>query len=215
MPRLAYPNFPVLLDHLDGLSGDPSISLLVSPRTLYILQNAVLGLLRERAFYANTRFGEQYAPVDEDDDGWALYISSLADLERDITEIEMENFTIQLHQGQDISTTIYVARYMIVGDIIIATVLVGASGTGLAGYPITLDSISPDILFPKYAIMVGSGMFYDYGSQFSSVTALAYGACSDKLAFIGDGAANYLGLSPAITIAVNDAFYLNLMYERC
>jgi len=213
MLRSAYPNFPVVLEHLDGLSDDQSLSLLVSPRTLYVLQNGVLGLLREQAFYASARFGEQYIPVDEADDYFPLYISALADLERDIVETQMIDFEIGLTQGSEVTKTINLARYQILGNMAFVSLWLQPTEAGDPNNPITLYNM-PNAILPKVQGWnpLGNGYHLRTSIGWQHLICIAFSAPGIWYLFSDQGGGFY-GQTPAVTLAANEVIALNLAYE--
>jgi hypothetical protein len=199
-----WPTLPFNLPYLATLSDEPAMSLYVSPRTIYVLQNAVQSMLINPSNYAEMILGEYYIPTRPDRENWDLYTSVAEDLARDLVEVDTMDFNLSVMQGIPVSTTVQVGEATLVGTTLFFSLKCTATTSGTSSNAIELWNI-PEGFEPAAGLkIVGSGIFADVSTGTRYLVALQTSADRETLRLWGDSQNNLFGLSPAITLASGD-----------
>jgi hypothetical protein len=111
------------------------------------------------------------------------------------------DWTPQLYQNGNVTSTVNFAKYLIVGNTIIWTFGISATAAGSSGQSICIRSLPWTFSTSR---TVGSFYYLDQGSSYYAGTAL-YVVGDPGLRFITTSAGGYLGTNPAFAVASSDS----------
>lgn len=206
------------LAHLDSLSDVPSCLLLVSPRTLYVIQNLVDSEVTWHTRYAVSLGDGGFSQVQEGDDDYPLFQSVVEEVENEVYDVGSplwENWTPVVRQGgEDCTTSLTTAKYLKVFDLATVycqTTISAASGeTGM----ITIHGF-PESIYPStVGIAVGVVIVNDTGVRYYIGNALTDVDESEAPFFyIISPQGSLLGIDPAFTLGNGDVLEFTVSWE--
>lgn len=203
------------LSHIDTLSDVAEIVLLVSERTLYVLQNLVAAEALWQARYAVDISEAGYIPVADDDAEWPLYISTINALGSEVypvVEWKEWNLPVVKQGGAECEIDPETSQYVRLGDIVILNLACTiANGSGSPG-AISVEGLPDDAIPADGAAIAGSMGGIDPGSRhYSGIVSWATNGA--KFNFIDPGSGDFIGSTPAWTLAVNDRLWFSIVYR--
>lgn len=200
------------LGHLDALSDDPGLTLFVSPRTLYLLQNLAGADVALSSRYALDLLYAGYIPVADTDPEYLLYESVVRELQVEVIPLPTwETWTGTLYQPAatpldatfspdpgflvDPRGLCHWHMACVVGEVGSAgAIFLLGPGPAFVGPPIVGDFV---ILRDGVGFVEGS--VYDLGDG--------------RVAMLANGAVDFVGSSPSFALAVGDYIWMQGTYR--
>ena len=201
------------LDHLGGLSDDPGLTLFVSPRTLYLLQNLAGADVTLSSRYALDLLYGGYIPVADTDPEYLLYESVVRELQVEVIPLPgWTDFNPELRQppGEELTLSSFSASYLRDPRGICDWHATLACNEAAAVGDIQLTM--PGVPLPDGEFLVGRFLLLDVGSRFYEGAIVHVGSQNFKM--IVDGGTSYLGASSEVVLAAGDAVWAHCRY-RC
>jgi len=202
------------LEHLLALSDAPSLPLVVSERTLYLLENLSLTDITDASRFSSTPVEDNlYMAVDEEDvDEYALFLDVMHQAQLEILETMATDFSFGLMQDIPVSHNIIWARYAVIGNWVFVNAKTTISTAGVSGQPLYIWNW-PEELEPADngdSVLMGVGSFYGGVSLYNLEIFSVYG---QDLKVFGVDQGLLLGSNPALAVKSGDVIRLNLAYE--
>lgn len=138
-------------------------------------------------------------------DQYAKLIGNAVDLRALLSSFTWTDWTPTLTQGATVSKTVNRAKYVKIGNVIVAFCYLSPTAAGTASNAITVSVPLTPAADPCGA---GAYWYYDLGTTIHAGTAIVGAAAS----FYQEGDGNPLGVS-APTIASGDGFQMIVIYE--
>lgn len=145
-------------------------------------------------------------------------VRRIVELEREVDRLKTGgetpiwvDWTPTVGQGGAVSITVSSARYVLLGDIVVAQGYLGVTGAGVAGNGIIIGGQPAAIQSPTGAV-VGSIRIQDTGTAQYVGVLYVVGATDWRILCHNEG--DYCGADPNFALANGDAIWFHASYER-
>lgn len=122
-------------------------------------------------------------------------------------------FTPQVYQNGNVTSSNTYCQYIRIGDVVIVRALLSVTSAGSSGQKILVKDMPVSIANHSTTgiYVLGVGGVLDSGATIYAPAVCAHDATT--VSFFADGAADFLGVSPAWALANNDTISFTITYK--